>query len=59
MPLIFLASDGEYMYGVMNKYTDEGLDQRADPLTKYIVSKTGFVDFEENPRIVGIKFKTL
>lgn len=59
IPFVFLASDGEYMYGIVDKYSGEGMQERADPLTRYIIRETGFADMETNPRIVGVRFGTM
>lgn len=56
-PIKFSASDSEYFYTVYARYgTYEGMEERIDPITRYLVKKYGFLAEGENPRIIGIKF---
>ena len=56
IPTLFLCGDAEYLYFALNIYNDRNLQERTDPLTKYIVQKTGYIHEEKNPTIVGVRF---
>ena len=56
IPTLFLCGDAEYLYFALNIYNDHNFQERTDPLTKYIVQKTGYIHEENNPTIVGVRF---
>lgn len=55
-PIKFCASDSKYLYTIFDKYTFEGMEEHADPITQYLMKKYGTLSEGENPRIIAIQF---
>lgn len=57
VPIVFFGNHSGFLYSIMDKYSEKGLQKRADPLTSYIVSRVGYLHEDSNPKLIGVKFK--
>lgn len=57
IPISFFCADRNYFYTALHVYSANGIEQHADPITRYITEQYGVLGENDNQRIIGVKFK--
>ncbi len=52
-----IVADDQYLYYLYTKSSSDGVEERADPLTKHFIERYGYLNAEDNPMLIGVKYR--